>query len=163
MEDNLKYTLQKGFMFGNKTNNVAIDESGVGIHIAESSITLNNMGITGSEGNKYYSIDCDSINLFNMDTEIRIEPIGISSVADGDTNFFNISSTAIILGPTNNPNVKISEEGIKFKGKSNFIPTADGNFVKMDQFAPMSEYKKKIAALEARIAALEAKYSEATA
>ena len=164
MEDNLKYTLQKGFMFGNKTNNVAIDESGVGINIAESSITLNNMGITGSEGNKYYSIDCDSINLFNMDTEIRIEPIGISSVADGDTNFFNISSTAIILGPTNNPNVKISEEGIKFKGKSNiYIPTAGGSFVTMDQFAPMSEYKKKIAALEARIAALEAKYSEATA
>lgn len=160
MEDNLKYTLQKGFMFGNKTNNVAIDESGVGIHIAESSITLNNMGITGNEGNKYYSIDCDSINLFNMDTEIRIEPIGISSVADDDTNLFNISSTAIILGPTNNPNVKISKEGIKFKDRAaSDIPIAGGEFVKMSSFVLSAEYNQKIKLLENRIAALEAKLS----
>ena len=164
MEDNLKYTLHKGFEFSGGTGNVAIDDSGMGINIAGSSITLNNMGISGSEDNSYYQIDCNMIKLFNMDTEIRISPIEISSVADEDTNLFNIGSTAIILGPTNNPNVKISEEGIKFKGKSNiYIPTAGGSFVTMDQFAPMSEYKKKIAALEARIAALEAKYSEATA
>lgn len=163
-EDSLKYVLQKGFMFGDKTNNVAIDKSGVGINIAESSITINNMGITGNEGNKYYSIDCDSINLFNLDTEIRIEPIGIASVADGDTNLFNICSTDIILGPTNNPNVKISEEGITFKGKTNsYIPTAGGDFIGLEHFVPMSVYSEKIEALEARIAALEAKHTEATA
>lgn len=163
-DDGQKYTLQKGFEFSGGTGNVAIDESGVDINIAGSSITLNNMGIAGSEDNGYYQIDCTSIKLSNMDTEIRIQPIGISSVDDEDTNLFNIGSTAIILGPTNNPNVKISEEGIKFKGKTNsYIPTAGGAFIGIDHFAPMSEYKQKIAALEARIAALEAKHPEATA
>lgn len=135
-DDGSKYTLQKGLKFGDGTNNVAIDESGVGINISGSSITLNNVGITGNEGNSYYSIDCDKISLFNMDTEIRISPIGIASVADEDTNLFNIGSTAIILGPTNNPNVKISEEGITFKGKSGSdIPTANGTFVELSSLA----------------------------
>lgn len=163
-DDGTKYTLQKGFEFGNKTDNVAIDETGVDINIAGSSVTLNNMGITGNEGNNHYSIDCNSINLFNMDTEIRISPIEISSVDDKDTSLFNIGSTAIILGPTNNPNVKISEEGIKFKGKTNsYIPTAGGDFIEIERFVPMSIYSEKIAALEARIKALEAKYPEAAA
>lgn len=163
-DDGTKYTLQKGFEFGDKTDNVAIDETGVDINIAGSSVTLNNMGITGNEGNNHYSIDCNSINLFNMDTEIRISPIEISSVDDEDTSLFNIGSTAIILGPTNNPNVKISEEGIKFKGKTNsYIPTAGGDFIGIERFVPMSIYSEKIAALEARIKALEAKYPEAAA
>lgn len=135
-DDGTKYTLQKGFEFGNKTDNVAIDETGVDINIAGSSVTLNNMGITGNEGNNHYSIDCNSINLFNMDTEIRISPIEISSVDDEDTSLFNIGSTAIILGPTNNPNVKISEEGIKFKDKTNsYIPTAGGDFIELSSLA----------------------------
>lgn len=163
-DDGSKYTLHKGFEFGNETDNVAIDESGVDINIAGSSITLNNMGIMGNEGNNHYSIDCNSINLFNMDTEIRISPIGISSVDDEDTSLFNIDSTAIILGPTNNPNVKISEEGIKFKGKTNsYIPTAGGDFIGIERFVPMSVYSEKIAALEARIEALESKHPEASA
>jgi hypothetical protein len=54
MEDNLKYTLHKGFEFSGGTGNVAIDDSGMGINIAGSSITLNNMGISGSEDNSYY-------------------------------------------------------------------------------------------------------------
>lgn len=135
-DDGSKYTLQKGFEFSGGTGNVAIDESGVDINIAGSSITLNNMGIAGSEDNSYYQIDCNSIKLFNMDTEIRISPIGISSVDDEDTNLFNIDSTAIILGPTNNPNVKISEEGITFKGKTNSdIPTANGSFIDISSYA----------------------------
>jgi hypothetical protein len=136
----------------------------VDINIAGSSVTLNNMGITGNEGNNHYSIDCNSINLFNMGTEIRISPIEISSIDDEYTSLFYIGSTAIILGPTNNPNVKISEEGIKFKGKTNsYIPTAGGDFIGIERFVPMSVYSEKIAALETRIKALEAKYPEAAA
>ena len=135
-DDGSKYTLQKGFEFSGRMGNVAIDESGVDINIAGSSITLNNMGIAGSEDNGYYQIDCNSIKLFNMDTEIRISPIGISSVDDEYTSLFNIDSTAIILGPTNNPNVKISEEGITFKGKTNSdIPTANGSFIDISNYA----------------------------
>lgn len=169
-DDAQRYTLQKGFEFSDGTDNVAIDGSGVDINIAGSSITLDDAGIMGNDGgNNHYSIDYNGINLFNMDTEIRISPIGISSVDDEDTSLFNIDSTAIILGPTNNPNVKISEEGIKFKGKAaSDIPTAGGYFVKMSNFVLTSEYNNKIklletsiARLEARIAALEAKHPEA--
>lgn len=94
------------------------------------------MGIGGSEENGYYQIDCNSIKLFNTDTEIRISPIGISSVDDEYTSLFNIDSTAIILGPANNPNVKISEEGVTFKGKTNSdIPTANGSFIDISNYA----------------------------
>lgn len=158
-DDGPRYTLQKGFEFSDGTDNVAIDGSGVDINIAGSSITLDDAGIMGNDGgNNHYQIDYNGINLFNMDTEIRISPIMISSTDDEDTNLFNIDSTAIILGPTNNPNVKISEEGIKFKGKAaSDIPTAGGEFVRMNNFVLASEYNQRIKLLEARIAALEAK------
>lgn len=136
-DDGKRYTLQKGFEFGDATGNVAIDGSGVDINIAGSSITLDDAGIMGNDGgNNHYSIDYNGINLFNMDTEIRISPIGISSVDNEDTSLFNIDSTAIILGPTNNPNVKINEEGIKFKGKAaSDIPTAGGTFINLSSLA----------------------------
>lgn len=164
-DDGPRYILQKGFEFSDGTDNVAIDGRGVDIDIAGKSITLDVAGIMGNDGgNNHYSIDWNGIHLSSMDTEIRISPIGISSADDEDTNLFNIDSTAIILGPTNNPNVKISEEGIKFKGKTNKdIPTANGGFINIDNYVRLSVYDEKIAALEARIAALEAKHPEATA
>lgn len=159
--DGSKYTLQKGFEFSNGTDKVAIDESGVDLNISGNSIIIDDSGIMANDGgNNYYSIDYNGINLSSMHDEIRISPIGISSADDEDTNLFNIDSTAIILGPTNNPNVKISEEGIKFKGRAaNDIPTAGGEFVKMSSFVLTQEYNSKIKSLEARIAALEAKLS----
>ena len=160
-DDGPKYILQKGFEVSDGTDNVAIDESGVDINIAGKSITLDDVGIMGNDGgNNHYSINWNGINLSSMDTEIRISPISISSVDDEDTSLFNIDSTAIILGPTNNPNVKISKEGIKFKGRSaSDIPIAGGGFVGMNNFVLAPEYNSKIKSLEARIAALEAKLS----
>lgn len=162
-DDGTKYTLQKGLEFGVGENTLTINEDGMDIRIFENRIALGT-GIIGSNGDDSYSIDCDNIHLHNMGSEITISPIGISSVTDEYTTLFNIGSTAIILGPTNNPNVKISEEGIKFKGKTNsYIPTAGGDFIGIERFVPMSVYSEKIAALEARIKALEAKYPEAAA
>jgi hypothetical protein len=43
------------------------------------------------------------------------------------------------------------------------IPTAQGSFIDIDNYILKSECDEKIAALEARIAALEAKHTEATA
>lgn len=163
-DDGSNYALQKGFKFGNEINNVTIDESGVDINTGVKSITLNDMRIIGDDGNNRYQIDGDGIHLLGLDTKIRISPISISSVDDENTNLFNIDSTAIILGPTNNPNVKISEEGIKFKGRAaSDIPVAGGEFVKMNSFVLAQEYNSKIKSLEARIAALEAKLPEAAA
>lgn len=163
-DDGSNYALQKGFKFGNETNNVTIDEFGVDINTGVKSITLNDMRIIGDDGDSRYQIDGDGITLFSLDTKIIISPISISSVDDENTNLFNIDSTAIILGPTNNPNVKISEEGIKFKGRAaSDIPVAGGEFVKMNSFVLAQEYNSKIKSLEARIAALEAKLPEAAA
>ena len=134
-DDGTKYTLQKGLELGNGENTVTINEGGMDIRILENRIALGT-GIIGSNGDDSYSIDCDCIRLNNMGCEITISPIEISSVTDEHTTLFNIGSTAIILGPTNNPNVKISEEGIKFKGKTNsYIPTADGDFIELSSLA----------------------------
>lgn len=134
-DDGTKYTLQKGLEFGDGENTVTINEGGMDIRIFENRIALGT-SIIGSNGDDSYSIDCDNIHLHNMGCEITISPIGISSVTDEYTTLFNIGSTAIILGPTNNPNVKISEEGIKFKGKTNsYIPTADGDFIELSSLA----------------------------
>lgn len=134
-DDGKKYTLQKGFEFGSGENTVTINEGGMDIRIFENRIALGT-GITGSNGDDSYSIDCESIRLHNMGREIIISPMEISSVTDEDTTLFNIGSTAIILGPTNNPNVKISEEGIRFAGKTNNdIPTANGSFIELSSLA----------------------------
>lgn len=164
-DDGPRYTLQKGFEFSDGTDNVAIDGTGVDINIAGKSVTLDDAGIMGNDGgNKHYQIDWNNIKLSSMGAEIRISPIEISSTDDEYTNIFNIGSTAIILGPTDNPNVKISEEGIKFKGRAaSDIPIAGGEFVKMNSFVLAQEYNSKIKSLEARIAALEAKLPEAAA
>lgn len=134
-DDGEKYTLQKGLELGSGEQTVTINEGGMDIRIFENRIALGT-GIIGSNGDDSFSIDCDNIQLHNMGCEITISPIGISSVTDEYTNLFNIGSTVIILGPTNNPNVKISEEGIKFKGKTNsYIPTADGDFIELSSLA----------------------------
>ena len=134
-DDGEKYTLQKGLELGSGEDTVTINEDGMDIRIYENRIALGT-GIIGSNGDNSFSIACDCINLHNMGCEIEISPIGISSVTDEYTTLFNIGSTAIILGPTNNPNVKISEEGIKFKGKTNsYIPAADGDFIKLSSLA----------------------------
>lgn len=134
-DDVSEYTLQKGLKFGSGEKTVTINEGGMDIRIFENRIALGT-GIIGSNGDDSFSIACDNIHLHNMGCEITISPIGISSVTDEHTTLFNIGSTAIILGPTNNPNVKISEKGIKFKGKTNsYIPTADGDFIELSSLA----------------------------
>lgn len=134
-DDGTKYTLQKGLELGSGERTVTINEGGMDIRIVENRIALG-AGIIGSNGDDSFSIDCGNIHLHNMGCEITISPIGISSVTDEYTTLFNIGSTAIILGPTNNPNVKISEEGIKFKGKTNsYIPTAGGGFIELSSLA----------------------------
>lgn len=134
-DDGTKYTLQKGLELGSGENTVTINEGGMDIRILENRIALGT-GIIGSNGDDSFSIDCEVIRLRNMGCEITISPIEISSVTDEHTTLFNIGSTAIILGPINNPNVKISEKGIKFKGKTNsYIPTADGDFIELSSLA----------------------------
>ena len=58
----------------------------------------------------------------------------------------------------------LDSTGITFyEREENEIPTAGGGFIDIDNYVLKSVYDEKIAALEARIAALEAKHPEAAA
>lgn len=112
--------------------------------------------IDGITSNKYNDCLATSDGIFKpisdfvLKTELPTVPTKTSQLTN-DSNFI-----------TANPNVKISEEGIKFKGKTNKdIPTANGGFINIDNYVRL--LVEKIAAIEARIAALEAKHPEATA
>lgn len=71
-----------------------------------------------------------------MANAIKINPGSISSIVNDMTNLFFIDSSGIVIGDINNPNVKISKEGIRFAGKTTKdIPTAKGTFVNSDDFA----------------------------
>lgn len=57
----------------------------------------------------------------------------------------------------------LSKDGLIFDTRGvNEIPTAGGDFINIDDYVLKSVYNEKIAALEARIAALEAKHTETT-
>ena len=71
-----------------------------------------------------------------MANAIKIDPGSISSIVNDMTNLFLIDSSGIVIGDINNPNVKISEEGIRFAGKTTKdIPTADGTFINVNDLA----------------------------
>ncbi len=55
----------------------------------------------------------------------------------------------------------MAQDGIEFKGRKNTeVPVADGSgFADLNDYVLKSVYDEKIAALEARIAALEAKHA----
>lgn len=58
----------------------------------------------------------------------------------------------------------LSKDGLIFDTRGvNEIPTAGGDFINIDDYVLKSVYNEKIAAFEARIAALEAKHTETTA
>lgn len=59
--------------------------------------------------------------------------------------------------------VKFSSEGIKSSKFHDCLATSDGTFIPLSEFVDTATYDSKIAALEARITALETKHAEATA
>lgn len=59
--------------------------------------------------------------------------------------------------------VKFSSEGIRSSKFHDCLATSDGTFIPLSEFVDTATYNSKIAALEARITALEAKHPEAAA
>lgn len=121
--DDNNYTLQRGLKIGNEADGYS---------------TIGKDGIT--VGNREEGFDIDGVNITNyIDKTISIDPDQIVSSAD-ETISFLIEPNNITLGDINNPNVKISSEGIKFANKSNKeIPTADGTFIVVDDFASIDD------------------------
>ncbi len=96
-----------------------------------------------------------------------------------DNNGYTIDNTITMIGNSstnktklgagfmtiyyNDHVIKYSHEGIKSNKFNNCLVTSDGTFKPISDFVLKSVYDEKIAALEARIAALEAKHPEAAA
>ena len=86
---------------------------------------------------------------------------------DEDRNIFRIDGTHFKIGDKINDSfvVEINANGIEFRNRKNTeVPVADGSgFADLNNYVLKSVYEEKIVALEARIAALEAKHPEAAA
>ena len=83
----------------------------------------------------------------------------IGSEAEG----FLTMRNSTISSSVNGRGFVLNWHGLAFEGRreNNEVPTTDGSFISLNNYVLKSEYNKKITALEARIAALEAKHQEA--
>lgn len=83
----------------------------------------------------------------------------IGSEAEG----FLTMGNSTISSSVNGRGFVLNQHGLAFEGRkeANEVPTTDGSFISLNNYVLKSEYNKKITALEARIAALEAKHQEA--
>ena len=83
----------------------------------------------------------------------------IGSEAEG----FLTMRNSTISSSVNGRGFVLNWHGLTFEGRreANEVPTTDGSFISLSNYVLKSEYNKKITALEARIAALEAKHQEA--
>ena len=116
--------------------------------------TLNNEGyyeipsvcISGSYGSTKTNISSQSISI-NDDSAscTTITPDSIAS-RNNDSGDFNFA---------------LDRDGLKLEGRDDFsVLTSNGSTIDITQYVLKSVYDEKIAALEARIAALEAKHAE---
>lgn len=153
------------------------------------SLTVSSSNGVSGRWNSSGSYEVSSRRLYTSDsnTKVELSSSGLfanSMRGENEENIFSINRTRIILGDTNNPGVQINSGGIKFHGREgNEIPVANGEgFININNYALKTElptvptkvsqltndsefitksvYDEKIAALEARIAALEAKHPE---
>lgn len=138
--DDDSYRLQKSLKFGGEqTDYLTIGSDGVVLNAA-GNFHLSGLGLQGGATGSRYHIGTDGIELREMANAIKIDPGSISSIVNDMTNLFLIDSSGIVIGDINNPNVKISSEGIKFADKSHKeIPTAGGTFILVDDFASIDD------------------------
>ena len=134
--DDDSYRLQKSLQFGGQqTNYLTIGSDGVVLNAA-GNFHLSGLGLQGGATGSRYQIGTDGIELREMANAIKINPGSISSIVNDMTNLFLIDSSGIVIGDINDPNVKISSEGIKFADKTDKdIPTADGTFINVNDLA----------------------------
>ena len=88
------------------------------------------------------------------------------SSEDGNNYYFHkgfVSSEPFVVDDSDGNEVEYGINGITATGQPDCIPITNGTFIPRSTFLEREVYNEKIAALEARIAALEAKHPEATA
>ena len=122
----------------------------------EQTVTDNTTAIEGKQDKGNYVVySSKDQNGYVIDNTITV-------IGNNTTNKTKIVAGGITFYYKDNV-VKYSSEGIKSNKFKNCLVTSDGTFEPISDFVLSSAYNEKIAALEARIAALEAKHPEATA
>lgn len=142
--------------------------------------------VEGQNNNKRYTISSENgIDIVKPGLEIIASYDGFYTVSSSGGSFYNpvsLTKDRLVFGKEGKQ-VSIDLDGIKFYGRSsNEVPNANGGFINISnyvqkpelptvptkvsqlqndsEFITKSVYDEKIAALEARIAALEAKHTE---
>lgn len=166
-------TAQGGFV---DISNYALDSQ---VTALEQTVTDNTAAIKGKQdkGNYIpYTANGDTyeitspISVAIKDREsvsITTNQISISGSGDPNSIFIERGNLTFYGYDPQTPNYSASTEytinGITSSKYNNCLATSDGTFKPISDFVLSSAYSEKIAALEARIAALEAKHPEATA
>lgn len=92
------------------------------------------------------------------------ELISISVPYNNSTSDFKVNSHDGIKLSIADSQVTLNTNGVTIpNGNNNHVLTSQGSTIDITNYVLKSVYDEKIVALEARIAALEAKYTEATA
>lgn len=122
----------------------------------EQTVTDNTTALEGKQDKGNYVVySSKDQNGYVIDNAITV-------IGNNTTNKTKIVAGGITFYYKDNV-VKYSAEGIRSNKFKNCLVTSDGTFEPVSNFVLSSAYNEKIAALEARIAALEAKHPEAAA
>lgn len=135
------------------------------------SFFINSGRVEGYDDYMSYSLSgSEGVHIINYYEDVSLSPNFLSAKItnnDEDKNIFRIDKTHFKIGDKINDSfvVEINANGIEFRNRKNTeVPVADGSgFADLNDYVLKSVYDEKIAALEARIAALEAKHPEAAA
>lgn len=135
------------------------------------SFFINSARVEGYDDYMSYSLSgSEGVHIISNYNDVSLSPNFLSAKItnnDEDKNIFRIDKTHFKIGDKINDSfvVEINANGIEFRNRKNTeVPVADGSgFADLNDYVLKSVYDEKIAALEARIAALEAKHPEAAA
>lgn len=130
-------------------NNICVEGSG---NVSNSCIGLNGLSVYNRTNNSIHSnIQCAEIELQSDKNRVRINDDGIDIWKLDVHTELGISD--YLLG--------LSKRGVSlYGGDDNHVLTSNASTIDITQYVLKSVYDEKIAALEARIAALEAKHTE---
>lgn len=138
--DDNGYTLQRQLKFGNEVDGYStIGKDSITVGDKREGFDIDKMGFRGHGIHSNCSFATDGVYMTSDGNIMSIDLDQIVSSANGKISFL-IDSDAITLGDPSIPKVKISSEGIKFANKSDKeIPTADGTFIVVDDFASIDD------------------------
>lgn len=111
------------------------------------------------DAGSYIPYDSTDTAYYKIDKHITITGSNTTNKSQLGEGFLTVSGGS----DKNKMSVKYSINGIQCMQFPNCLATSDGTFKPISDFVLKSAYDEKIAALEARIAALEAKHPEAAA